>query len=393
MVSNQLTMKTKLYILVCLFSVLANAQTALYNTGNIQIHDQGQMGFHTNLINDGSFDENLGLAGFYGAVPLSVSGAFAATFFDLEISNLDNVTLDTSLNISNNTNFIFGNFFTQRAQIDNYLNFLQNATSNGSGDISKVDGYAAVSNQQNFTFPVGDATQLRQLVLTSDAVNVFAKCAYFFEDPSSPSTFNSAFDTNTKVNGLGAISNTEFWRLEGDVPSTIQITWNDRSNIGTLVTDINTLGIVGWSKATNQWVSIGSNGATGEIAQGFVSSNTFIPDDYEVITFGDGLGEDSELSNLINPDNFLVTPNGDGINDVLVIPETDLSPNNSIQIFNRFGLKVFEMNNYTDEFNGLANSSNFVIAKDKGLPSGVYFYILSLDDLDLVFQGFLYLAE
>ncbi len=356
----------------------------------MQIHDQGQMGFHIDLINDGSFDENLGLAGFYGDLPLNVSGAFATTFFDLEISNPDNVTLNTSLNSSNNTNFIIGNFNTPRAQTDNYLNFLQNATNNGSGDISKVDGYAAISNQQNFTFPVGDATQLRQLVLNSTAVNTFAKCAYFFEDPSSPSTFPNGFNTNTKVASLGAISTTEFWRLEGSVPSTIQITWNDRSNIGALVTDVTRLGIVGWRKSSSQWVSIGTNGAVGDLSQGFVSSVSFIPDDYEVITFGDSLGEATEL---INPDNFLVTPNGDGINDSLVIPETDLSPNNSIQIFDRYGLKVFEMNNYTNEFNGFATTSNFVIAKDKGLPTGVYFYILSLDDIDLDFQGFLYLAR
>jgi len=228
------------------------------------------------------------------------------------------------------------------------------------------------------------------LVLNSDATNVFAKCAYFFEDPNSPSTFATSFNTSTKVGGLGAISNIEFWRLEGSVPSTVQITWNDRSNIGALVSDINTLGIVGWRKSSARWVSISSNGAVGDITQGFITSDSFIPDDYEVITFGDGVGEATEL---IGTDNFLVTPNGDGVNDALVIPETDLSPNNSIQIFNRFGLKVFEMNNYSNEFTGYATTNNFVIAKDKGLASGVYFYILYLDDIDLNFQGFLYLAR
>lgn len=383
-------MRTFVFIVFLFTSLLTQAQTALYNAGNIQIHDQGQMGFHTNLINDGSFDENLGLAGFYGDFPLTVSGAFAITFFDLEISNGDNVSLDTSLNTRNNTNFITGDFFTNRALTDNYLNFLDNATSNGSGDMSKVDGYAGISNKQNFTFPVGDELQLRPLVLNSDAINVFSRCGYFLEDANNPSSFPSGFNTNTKVGSLGAISTTEFWRLEGNVPSTIVITWNERSNIGALVTDINRLGVVGWRKSNNQWVNIGSNGAMGDLSQGFISSASFIPDDYEIITFGDSLGEVSEL---INTDNFLVTPNGDGINDVLVIPETDLSPNNSIQIFDRYGLKVFEMNNYTNEFSGFATTNNFVIAKDKGLPSGVYFYILSLDDIDLAFQGFLYLAR
>jgi gliding motility-associated-like protein len=97
---------------------------------------------------------------------------------------------------------------------------------------------------------------------------------------------------------------------------------------------------------------------------------------------------------LISTDNFIVTPNGDGINDALEIPEIALSPNNTIHIFDRYGLKVFEMQNYTNtEFTGVATTNNFVIAKDKGLPSGVYFYILSLDDINLDFQGFFYLAR
>lgn len=383
-------MKKILNISICLLGFWSHAQTAIYNSGNLQIHDQGQMGFHISLINDGAFDENEGLAGFYGDLPLTVSGAFAATFSDLEISNPDNVALNTSLNARNNVNFIMGDFFTNRAQTDNYLNFLDNATNNGSGDISKVDGYAGISNKQNFTFPIGDELQLRQLVLNSDGPNIFARCAYFFEDPNNPTTFPTGFNTTTKDNSIGVIGTTEFWRLEGSIPSTIQITWNERSNIGVLVTDVTRLGIVGWRKSSSRWVNIGSNGAVGDLTQGFISSASFIPDDYEIITFADALGEPTEL---VNTDNFLVTPNGDGVNDSLVIPETDLSPNNSIQIFDRYGLKVFEMNNYTNEFNGFATTNNFVIAKDKGLPSGVYFYILSLDDIGLDFQGFLYLAR
>ena len=53
-------MKKLVYILVFSFGLLTQAQTGLYNSGNIRIHDQGQLGFHTNLINDAAFDENVG---------------------------------------------------------------------------------------------------------------------------------------------------------------------------------------------------------------------------------------------------------------------------------------------------------------------------------------------
>ena len=87
-----------LYILVFSFGLLTHAQTGLYNSGNIRIHDQGQLGFHTNLINDAAFDENVGLAGFYGTTLLNVSGAFMPTFFDTEIANSNGVFLQTGIN-------------------------------------------------------------------------------------------------------------------------------------------------------------------------------------------------------------------------------------------------------------------------------------------------------
>ena len=369
--------------------VVLNAQTGLYNSGNIRIHDQGQLGFHTNLINDAAFDENVGLVGFYGNATLTISGAFAPTFFDTEIANGDGVFLETGINNFNNTNFIIGDFRTPRNQSSAYYNLLQNAFYVGEGDVSKVDGYAAMTQQQNFTFPVGDAQQLRPLILNSQGENPLAKCAYFFENPGSPSSLDTSFDTAIKARDLGFISTTEFWRLEGSIPSTISISWNERSAIGALTNDVSNLMVVGWSKAARQWIRLGSTVAVGDLSTGFVASESFIPDDYDAITFGT-MDVPAEFLSL---DNFLVSANGDGINDALVIPELEQSPNNHLMIYNRFGQKVFDQKNYTNQFVGFSNVDNFVIDQQQGLPADVYFYIVSLEDLGLDFQGFLYLTR
>ena len=364
------------------------AQTALYNLGNLRIHENGQMGFHTHLINDGVFDDNLGLVGFYGDLPLAVSGAFAPTLFDVEISNTSGVGLDTGINTLNNTNFIRGDFFTPKDRPAVYYNFVQNAFYVGDGDLSKVNGYAAITDQRNFRFPVGDTAQLRPLILNSEGINSLAKCAYFREDPNNPTTFGTAFDTENRPPTMAGISTREFWRLEGSVPASIEISWNSQSDMAALTEDVNTILPVGWSKAANQWVSLGSSGALGTLDNGFTTSGSFVPDEYEIITFG-ALGGPIEPLDL---GNYLVTPNGDGINDTLEIPELEQSPNNRVRIFDRFGAKVFEKSNYTNEFDGLATSGSFVVSQEKGLPSGVYFYIATLHDLDLEFQGFLYLS-
>ncbi len=59
----------------------------------------------------------------------------------------------------------------------------------------------------------------------------------------------------------------------------------------------------------------------------------------------------------------IITPNGDGRNDYLVIKNAEKYPNNLIQIFNRWGKKIYEQQNYDNAWNG-ANHSD-----------GTYYYI------------------
>jgi len=390
---KSIDMKRAFVILVLFFGAFLQAQTALYNSGNIQIHENGQLGFHTNLINDGVFDQNLGLAGFYGTTSNEVSGAFAPQFYDAEFANEFNTILATPINLINNANFVFGNVVTPRQQPDISLNFLENAFSTGEGELNKVDGYVSIFQKQNFSFPIGVASQLRALILSSESINEIAKCAYFFENPENPTTFSPGFNTQISAQNVNAVSTSEFWRLEGNVASTVQISWNVDSDMGTLVTDIDEITLVGWSKTANEWQNIGSASVMGDLTDGFLTSLTFIPDDYEVLTFGNG-GDATpgEPLNGLDFDDYLVTPNGDGINDNLVFPELEESASNTVKIYDRFGIKVFEKDNYTNEFDGFATSGSFVFEKEKGLPSGVYFYVAKLHDLGLEFQGFLYLA-
>lgn len=382
-------MKNPIYILFFCLSIFVNAQTALYNSGNLQIHQNGQIGFHTNLINNGIFDNNLGLVGFYGNDMLSVSGAFAPIFYDTEIANLSGVLLDISIANTNNINFILGDIITPRTQRDIYFNFLQQAFFVGESNTSKVDGYIQINNRRTFTFPVGDSQQLRPLILNSEETNTLSKCAYFFENPNNTDNFDTPFSTNIKPGTIEKISSLEFWNLEGSIPSTVTISWNERSDIASLTDDVNTVIIVGWNKAKKQWHSLGNIKLSGNLTQGFVSSNSFIPDAYEIITFG----TIAAPKKVLELENYLITPNGDGANEVLIIPELEQSPNNTLNIYDRYGLKVFEMDNYTNQFNGFPNTGNILFGKEKKLPTNTYFYTVSMHDLGLNFQGFLYLTQ
>lgn len=64
------------------------------------------------------------------------------------------------------------------------------------------------------------------------------------------------------------------------------------------------------------------------------------------------------------------TPNGDGINDYWNISGMERYPDALVQVFTRYGQKVYESKGYTHPFNGILNGSP--------LPTGVYYYIIKL---------------
>jgi gliding motility-associated-like protein len=385
-------LKHILYSIVLLISMLSNSQEAVHNYGTIQIHDAAMVGFHLDLINDGSFDQNMGLVGFYSDLgQLTVSGAFTPIFFDAEIAVEEGLVLQTSLGVNNNGNLITGDIITPRTQSGIYSNFFDNSFYTGESSVSKVYGYAAMTNKDTFVFPVGDDQRLRPLTIRSMATNSLAKCAYFFEDPNNSKTLNAFFNTNKRASEYMSVSDTEFWRLEGDVPSNVTLSWDGYSNVAALGEFMSDLKVVGWSKSESQWVSLGNTAVEGGMAYGTITSDLFVPNDYEIITIG-GNDDMLETFDTIELDNYYMTPNGDGQNDVLTIEGIENSPSNSLQIFNRYGVLVYTKDNYRGDFNGYSNMEN-AIQKDSGLETGIYFYIITLNDLRRKHQGYLYISN
>ncbi|RTE52675.1 gliding motility-associated C-terminal domain-containing protein [Arenibacter aquaticus] len=386
------TIKYITTIFILAVTLLGHSQDAVHNYGNMQVHESAMVGFHMDVINDGTFDENLGLVGFYNEEKtLSISGAFSPVFYDTEVSIEDGLYLDIPVEIKNNFNFINGNLYTPKDRSSAYLKFSENSFFVGEGNRTKVDGYVSAENKENFTFPVGDEDRIRSLsISTTESQNTF-KCAYFFENPNSPLSMDNNFNTSTLDLNVSGVSDKEFWRLEGYAPVNATLSWDDYSNIGGLGEYISDLTVVGWSKKQLKWMNLGNTALEGSFSSGSITSATFIPNEYEIITIGGAIDMNETLT-TIELGNYFLTPNGDGKNDFLVIDGIAESPNNLLQIFNRYGVLVYYKENYNDEFEGLSNR-DMVVKGNIGLPSGVYFYIIVLKDLKIRHQGYLYLSQ
>ena len=76
-----------------------------------------------------------------------------------------------------------------------------------------------------------------------------------------------------------------------------------------------------------------------------------------------------------------ISPNGDGINDAVYINCIEDYPNNTLQIFDRYGNEVFTASGYDNTWMGTG--------KNGDLPKGTYFYILDLGDGTEVRKGWI----
>jgi len=218
------------------------------------------------------------------------------------------------------------------------------------------------------------------------------KALYLFENPSAPTSFDENFNTNQKAIAIEAVSPVEFWILENNIESRVTLGWDARSGLGNLSDTVDEIIVVGWLKSSNRWVTIPHTNVTGNLTEGFITTANFIPDDFAALTFG-STTQPTDTFAVNNPTlgNYFLSPNNDGVNDFLIIDGMEESPNNSLRIFNRTGQIVYEKVNYIDGFNGVSNINNLVIKREIGLPEGVYYYIVSLDDLSLEYQGFIFL--
>lgn len=67
----------------------------------------------------------------------------------------------------------------------------------------------------------------------------------------------------------------------------------------------------------------------------------------------------------------VITPNGDGDNDVWIVEDIQEYPDNEVEIYNRWGLLVYTARPYQNDWNGLDREG-------RELPPGTYYYVLKV---------------
>ena len=127
---------------------------------------------------------------------------------------------------------------------------------------------------------------------------------------------------------------------------------------------------------------------------GFSGNDKF---EYEICDYSNNC-DNADVYVFVTEYEFLIpnafSPNGDGINDYFEIIGIDKYEGNSISIFNRWGNEVYKAVNYgistTPQFWDGKSNTGFIFGNEE-LPTGTYYYVLTLGNGAKPIAGSIYL--
>lgn len=308
----------------------------------------------------------------------NISGSKPSEFYDVTLNNSTPIMgfdLKNEMNVKGSVDFQDG--IVQVDSLEGMLTFHAGSKALNASDQSHADGYVEKIGKEQFTYPIGDQGMYRRARISAS--------------PSEQDTYQSKYivgdhtffkDHATTSSSIVLLNTKEYWKVEnskdnrGDIMLTLS--WDDRSTLSDLLKNPEgNLHIVRWDESTQQWVDEG-----GVVAVDMKEVTTAAQvKGYGYFTFAT-VKEKSGDGDLIVYN--LVSSNGDGKNDYFLIENIQKFPNNKVEIYNRWGIKVYETTNYDSSDNVFRGYSEgrATIKKNEKLPSGTYYYILSYEYSD-----------
>lgn len=369
------------------------------NEESASLLTDGTIYYYRNFTNEGTYDISVNkkssktiftrIDGEYGKQELTGNGL--SNFHDVVFDNEQNTVafdLKNNIEIHGEANFKQGivkvdSTENARTQLSKgMISFLKGSTVKNVSDNSHVEGVVEKIGNQDFTFPKGDAGFYRPAIITSakNEADVFTgkytlnDYAFFRARPTAAGVINK-------------LDNKEYWIIEkGSNNSSdiiLTLSWDDRTTPLELLTNPERdLRIVRWDAKLQLWVD---EGGIVDVANKLITTPTTVKG-YGFFTLAtvktDWLIEgDVVIYNL-------VSKNDDSKNDYFLIDNIYKFPNNTVQIFNRWGVKVYETTNYDSAGNGTTNvfrgysEGRGTIAKKEPLPTGTYYYVVSYEFKD-----------
>ncbi|MGG5507810.1 MULTISPECIES: gliding motility-associated C-terminal domain-containing protein [unclassified Myroides] len=369
------------------------------NTEEGNVNNDGTAIYYNSFINDGAYgmtthkntSVTLFTTGENTTKAKQIAGNQLASFHHVVFNSAVNqVAFDLKNNIDVSGNVDFQNGIIQVDSTYNPITKLSNgmftfkkgATVEHVSDASHIQGAIEKIGNEAFTYPSGDKGKYRYARISAPkgTTDVFVG-EYVYND-------SAFFDARPNAVGVvKQINKQEYWIIDkgSEKQSDVLITlsWDEDTTAPDVLTNPEEdLHIVRWDPKQQLWVDEGGvvDMSTKEVTtvatvQGY-GFFTLATVKKEWVTEGDVV--------IYN----LVSANGDGKNDYFIIENIRNYPNNKVEIFNRWGTRVYETTGYDPHGDGSENVfkgySEGKATLDKGskLPSGTYYYVVTYEYKD-----------
>ncbi|MCO6175398.1 gliding motility-associated C-terminal domain-containing protein [Flavobacterium sp. NRK F10] len=354
---------------------------AFDNTPSGVFINDGESFIYNHFNNDGVVDFTPGETGytrFEGAAVQQLTGSNISYFYDVLFNNPSSTTasfeLSSEISVDNEAEFNQG--IVKDDDFGGLMIFEVNGYHTGTFDGSHVDGLVQKNGNTEFTYPIGDAGYYRFAAISApDNINDVFTGKYFFENS------NPIHPHSSKEGVIELIDNAEYWTIERTVGTTegmVTLSWREETTPAEIyATPVEAIHIVRWDETEQLWLDEGG------VADANAKTVTTIVRDYGVFTLARVKTEDILPCGLVVYN--AVSSDQDGQNDFFNIQQlnddSECATNMKISIFNRWGVKVYETDNYetgTNLFRGYSDGRT-TISGGEQLPTGTYFYVLNFD--------------
>ena len=340
------------------------------------IFNDGEFQFYKNYNNDGLFthstNQTTGYTVFQGSQPQLIGGSQPSKHFDVLFYNTS-----TQYPFSLNSDMIIdgvGNFREGIVRINKnnggQLLFGNGASQMNASDRSYAEGMVEKQGNNAFTFPIGKSGYYRLAGISAPTNVADTYMSEYFKE-----TTNQTYPHKDRTGIISAVNDQEYWTITQSAGTTgsvmVTLSWHDQTTPAEF-RGTQDLHIVRWDATQNLWVDEG-----GIIDAGAKTITTPVQvDGFGIFTLG------KIKEKFLNPGDVVVyngvSPDGDGINDYLMIDNIEHFPENQVILYNRWGRKVYETKNYNSKNNvfvGVAEGNGIVGSGEK-LPAGTYYYVV-----------------
>ena len=191
--------------------------------------------------------------------------------------------------------------------------------------------------------------------------------------------------------------------------SVLDVLNNDTINKGIIASSqvivrlVDTNGVAGVSVAADGKITIPAGTPVGTYVLTYSICDKINPNNCATATVTIVVKDPCDFDDSVSSCDILVhnafSPNNDGTNEVFTIERIENYPENTVEIYNRWGVLVFEVNGYDNTnkvFVGISEG-RVTVNKADALPNGTYYYVVKykkpLSGVMKQKAGFLYLSR